>query len=1222
MNIRKKHSRHEFMNNIMDDEFHPCAPVCNIIRTTTQKKQNIFKKFRPQPDTVLDYDISQTDTKLDAGDTKIHLQETIAKYVPTETQPKPKRIRVKKTKYFSGGPPKWIFVDEVWLSEQEKKQKEFHAKFKIMVKNRLKEAKFSMNSGHQRVVKLVGPAWYQELSPRQIATVEDLRHCILKDLAEDTIINTQENIAYLGLVLRPNHRHIKKALKNCCKCPVEFLLILYQLINPNRKKYSINDRLLLSGVVHLTMMSTLRELHVRIPSPPRPPVVVKKATIKKKKVKYPSPYLVPYTFVKKPPKFSGIYTNKHVQRPQSPYFCYLAELKRKIEIAGKGTHEDVVADSSEHVTEQTSESQTGNFDDDIENELRIAQNMYAELVNFKPVPKLLKPSRYIPCDNFRNKTLESETQEETEEVVDDTLYCVCAGIDVSKRSVSCECSPEPCYFADDEPESCVCAPQENTCGCVSDGEEPESIQNTCGCDLESKKSEEQCTYGSESAKVTSECFSEGRSRGREDKCHYEDQPGSCGCNVQPSAENKKEKNIKSTGDECESPENIQSPRCGKYKEREEEPCKHAKNLQLYDQWYHLLRPGGQSKQPCSCKQKYKKFIQTPLCQCKQCQDERRMKNITYIITGMKETESHDVIPIIDRVVEGKLCDCLKKYENKIIEYELDKEVEDKILCKCQKAVQQMLDTPLCQCPRCKENRRSRAAKFIIKGVKQTDSETFHIIEGISMGKPCDCMKEYEKRAKKYQVYKQGKDVMTTMKRQEHKYVIGGVASTPRGPKYVITGMRPPIDCTCAKQARQEAKERHMQAIMPHVPGGRIQYQIVGVKETPKGNVYVLDSALKTPDCDCMAIFKTFEQQHSVCMHVYEQYLAKMKDDYNQFMNEMLPPSSSRRSSRGSNLSSLRDENKEKQVTEEEEIENENEEIVKSENKVEEVDTGEKLEEDATATQVSTHELEPQKPEKSSDCKEQTPPCSRTCGTGPAFCECGNPFYLVCCECCKVQRDECVQCTCGGQVIECVDCTCGDEEIEEEKTQLKRFFIFDKISCKHKWQMNVLKKALQSMADDNFPLAKLPECYKLPHFKLWMQMRCRKFWTQHDKYKYIFVSKYLWRHCDSCDIWRYHSPDLKISKETGSQLNWFHADYVRFLVHKCLGKFYRNMRQNRINFGREFFPTTFSYNFPFKTWRDCYFAYTPTKEENVLARFVWQKHHAKNFAEMQRFCKLQ
>lgn len=83
-------------------------------------------------------------------------------------------------------------------------------------------------------MKLVGPEWYQELSPRQINCVNQLKECIMKDLQAKTTKNCYENLAILGLIPRPNPRLIKAALQICCACPVDFLLILYQMINPKR----------------------------------------------------------------------------------------------------------------------------------------------------------------------------------------------------------------------------------------------------------------------------------------------------------------------------------------------------------------------------------------------------------------------------------------------------------------------------------------------------------------------------------------------------------------------------------------------------------------------------------------------------------------------------------------------------------------------------------------------------------------------------------------------------------------------------------------------------------------------------------------------------------------------------------------------------------------------------------------------------------------------------
>lgn len=89
---------------------------------------------------------------------------------------------------------------------------------------------------HNYLLALAGPEWYQELSPRQINCVNQLKECIIKDLATKTTINCYENLAYLGLVPRPKRRLIRTAMQICCACPVEFLLILYQMINPKRIK--------------------------------------------------------------------------------------------------------------------------------------------------------------------------------------------------------------------------------------------------------------------------------------------------------------------------------------------------------------------------------------------------------------------------------------------------------------------------------------------------------------------------------------------------------------------------------------------------------------------------------------------------------------------------------------------------------------------------------------------------------------------------------------------------------------------------------------------------------------------------------------------------------------------------------------------------------------------------------------------------------------------------
>lgn len=130
---RTHHRKPAFMNNMMDDIFHPDQPICQIIPTNVHKKHNIFTEYRPQPKTCLDYNISQTDTKIDAGETKIHYQQTIAEYYPALSEPPPPPPP-KKRKYFDGGPPHWVFIDEIWRRKEEKMQQQHLKVFTEYVK--------------------------------------------------------------------------------------------------------------------------------------------------------------------------------------------------------------------------------------------------------------------------------------------------------------------------------------------------------------------------------------------------------------------------------------------------------------------------------------------------------------------------------------------------------------------------------------------------------------------------------------------------------------------------------------------------------------------------------------------------------------------------------------------------------------------------------------------------------------------------------------------------------------------------------------------------------------------------------------------------------------------------------------------------------------------------------------------------------------------------------
>ncbi|KAJ8917751.1 hypothetical protein NQ315_005202 [Exocentrus adspersus] len=304
------------------DRFSP-TKFGKILPTNTKTKQDAFKCFRPGKGECLEYEISQTELKMDAGDTKINIKDTQATYIPAPPAPP------RKKKKSEGLCPPMKFINEIWLEKQDALQEKYRMELKKYIKYQklhkgLKHAKL-----HTFLLSMAGPEWFQELSPIQLRTVDQLQCCILLDIRDNTISNVQENIGNLGLVRRPRQRHLSKALKLCCKDAVEFLLILYQLINPKRNEYSVNDRLLLSAVVHLTMMDTLRELHVRIPSPPARKTKKENEVATRPAKKYSSPYLEPYSYTPMVPKHTGVYTNPRIQHPDSSYFDYIFSLIRR-----------------------------------------------------------------------------------------------------------------------------------------------------------------------------------------------------------------------------------------------------------------------------------------------------------------------------------------------------------------------------------------------------------------------------------------------------------------------------------------------------------------------------------------------------------------------------------------------------------------------------------------------------------------------------------------------------------------------------------------------------------------------------------------------------------------------------------------------------------------------------------------------------------------------------
>lgn len=136
--LRKNDHKNDFF-----DRFHKNGKICNIPATSRKvKKSNVFAEMRPKPGIYVDYDISQTDIKMDAGATRMHLERTVAEYIPPPpgvdiSQPKPPKK--KKIKYFHGGPPVWEFEEEKRKRKIEEMQIFYKERLETMMAKSKKE---------------------------------------------------------------------------------------------------------------------------------------------------------------------------------------------------------------------------------------------------------------------------------------------------------------------------------------------------------------------------------------------------------------------------------------------------------------------------------------------------------------------------------------------------------------------------------------------------------------------------------------------------------------------------------------------------------------------------------------------------------------------------------------------------------------------------------------------------------------------------------------------------------------------------------------------------------------------------------------------------------------------------------------------------------------------------------------------------------------------------
>ena len=121
--------------------------------------------------------------------------------------------------------------------------------------------------------KQVGPAWFQELSKSQIAAADSLFEAVSDETEKCQYQRCRRVLIAIGLSPLPEKADVTAAIRFSRNNDLAFLWSLYESVyNPSdkiaaRNCFSLNERLILSSICHLDMMTTLRELNRILPKP-------------------------------------------------------------------------------------------------------------------------------------------------------------------------------------------------------------------------------------------------------------------------------------------------------------------------------------------------------------------------------------------------------------------------------------------------------------------------------------------------------------------------------------------------------------------------------------------------------------------------------------------------------------------------------------------------------------------------------------------------------------------------------------------------------------------------------------------------------------------------------------------------------------------------------------------------------------------------------------------
>lgn len=155
----------------------------------------------------------------------------------------------------------------------------------------------------------IGPPWYQVLSISQMEAADGLFEGLRDDLEQGTVHRCTGLLRQIGIYPLKSSKNIQCALEMSRGNDLAFLWFLNEMFYSQStnlattQEFSINERLLISSICHLDMITTLRELDRILP----PMKLKKKRTIappiKSCKCRHFSPYLDPMPLPKIPESF-------------------------------------------------------------------------------------------------------------------------------------------------------------------------------------------------------------------------------------------------------------------------------------------------------------------------------------------------------------------------------------------------------------------------------------------------------------------------------------------------------------------------------------------------------------------------------------------------------------------------------------------------------------------------------------------------------------------------------------------------------------------------------------------------------------------------------------------------------------------------------------------------------------------------------------------------------